>query len=168
MVRMRSISLRVLVGIAAVALAGCESATPTAPARVPTAPSLSAVSDNERLPFAFNVRGCTERVRVTGTFHVLVLFNVAESGNETDHFHINASGTGTGLTSGATYRFNDPINLMQQFRDNERHIESQVETLTLIGQGGVPNMKVRGRFQITVNANGETTVEFDETETICQ
>ena len=80
MVRMRSISLRVLVGIAAVALAGCESATPTAPARVPKAPSLSAVSDNERLPFAFNVRGCTERVRGTGTFPVLVLFHVAMGG----------------------------------------------------------------------------------------
>jgi hypothetical protein len=157
-----------LVGIAMVALAGCESATSTAPARVPTAPNLSAVSDNERLPFAFNVRGCGERVRVTGTFHVLLLFNVAASGNETDHFHINASGTGTGLISGESFQFNDPINLMQQFRDNVRHIESQIETLTLIGQGDAPNMKVRGRFQITVNANGDTTVEFDETETICQ
>jgi hypothetical protein len=168
MLPIRSTSRQLLVGIAVVAFAGCESTTPTAPARVPTAPSFSAVSDNEQLPFAFNVRGCTERVRVTGTFHVLVLFNVAESGNETDHFHINASGTGSGLTSGATYRFNDPIDLMQQFRDNVRHIESQVEALTLIGQGDVPNMKVRGRFQITVNANGETAVEFDETETICQ
>lgn len=168
MLRMRSVAPRVLVGIALVALAGCESATSTAPARVPTAPNLSAVSDNERLPFAFNVRGCAERVHVTGTFHVLVLFNVAESGNETDHFHINASGTGTSLITGASYQFNDPINLMQQFRDNVRHIESQVETLTLIGEGSVPNIKVRGRFQITVNANGDTTVEFDETETICQ
>jgi len=134
---------------------------------VPKAPAFE-VTDNERLPFAFNVRGCTERVRVTGTFHVLTIFNLAPGGSETDHFHINASGTGTGLTTGLEYHFNDPINLMQQWRDNVRKIESQVETLTLIGSGAAQNMKVRGRFQIVVNANGESTVEFDESETICQ
>jgi hypothetical protein len=134
---------------------------------VPKAPAFE-VTDNARLPFAFNVRGCTERVRVTGTFHYLGIFNVSASENETDHFHINASGTGTGLTTGNEYHFSDPINLMQQWRDNVRKIESQVETLTLIGSGAAQNMKVRGRFQIVVNANGETTVEFDESETICQ
>jgi hypothetical protein len=157
-----------MAGSVVVALLGCESRTPTAPTRTPTAPQFSAVTDNERLPFAFNVRGCTERVRVTGTFHFVGIFNVSASGNETDHFHINAHGTGTGLTTGASYHFDDPINLMQQFRDGERRIESQIETLTLIGDGDVQNTKVRGRFMITVNANGETTVEFDETETICQ
>jgi hypothetical protein len=155
-----------LVGAAMAALAGCES-SPTAPARTVAKPSL-AVTDNERLPFSFNVRGCGERVRVTGTFHILSTFTLTENGNETDRLHINASGTGTGLTTGASYKFSDPINLMAQFRDGVRHVESQTETLTLIGQGSVPNTKVVGRFQFVANANGETTVEIDQTDTICQ
>ena len=156
-----------MLSVVAVVLASCENAAPTAPARVPKA-NLSAVTDNEQLPFSFNVRGCTERVHVTGTFHVVTIFNLSPSGSETDHFHINASGMGTGLTSGTEYRFNDAINLMQQWRDNTRTLESDVETLKLNGVGSAQNMILRGRFHITVNANGETTAEFDQTETVCQ
>jgi hypothetical protein len=166
MIRVSPRSLSIFAAYVTAALVGCESA-PTAPARVPTAP-LFAVTDNEQLPFSFNVRGCTERVHVAGTFHVLGTFTLSASGNETDRFHINASGTGTGLTTGASYHFNDPINLTAHFRDNVRYGESQIETLTLIGDGDAPNTKIQGRFRFTMNANGDTTVEFDETETICQ
>ena len=157
----------VLLGAAIAALVGCES-SPTAPARTVAKPSF-AVTDNIRdLPFAFNVNGCTERVRVTGEAHILGTFTLSPSENETDRFHVNASGTGTGLASGASYRFNDPINLTAHFRDDVRQVESQGQTLTLIGVGGVPNTKIVGRFQLVVNANGETTVEIDQTDTICQ
>jgi hypothetical protein len=167
MLRLISSSRSALVGAAMAALVGCES-SPTAPARATARPSF-AVTDNVRdLPFAFNVRGCNERVRVTGTFHLLASFTLSPSGNETDRFHINATGTGIGLTSGASYRFNDPINLTAHFRDGVRQVESQVETLTLIGEGSVPNTKIRARFQFAMNANGDTTVEIDQTETICQ
>lgn len=167
MLRFRPTFRRLLAGVAPIALAACESAAPKSPARVLKAPAFE-VTDNEWLPFAFNVRGCTERVRVSGTFHVLGIFNLSAIENETDHFHVNVSATGTGLTTGWQYHFNDSVNLMQQFRDGVRHIESQIETLKLIGDGGIPDTKVRGRFQFVVNANGETTVDFDETETICQ
>lgn len=57
--------------------------------------------------------------------------------------------------------------LTANFRDGVRQVESHIETLTLIGEGSVPNTKIVGRFQFVANANGETTVEIDQTDTIC-
>jgi hypothetical protein len=41
------------------------------------------------------------------------------------------------------------------------------ETTTLIGQGCAPNLKFIGRFQVTMNANGDATVIIDRAEIIC-
>jgi len=157
----------VLVGVVTVAIAGCERA-PTAPVRVPTAPQFAAAFDNEWFPFTFRVFACTERVRVTGTAHFVSGFKVSASENEVDIFHVNAKGTGTGLTSGAEYRFNDVLNLMQQWRDGVRYVESGEETLRLTSDDASLNTKIRGHYKFTQNDNGEIVVEFDQTEMICE
>jgi hypothetical protein len=165
---MLSMSRAVLVGIAAVAFVGCDHA-PTGPARsLENQGARMAVEVNEtQLPFAFNVQGCGEIVHVEGEFHVVIGATGSKSGNATLRFHINAKGTATGLTSGATYQWNDAINETDGFRDGLLTHVNFSETTTLIGQGGAPNLKFIGRFHVTMNANGDATVIIDRAEIIC-
>ena len=168
MSRILTMSRGVLAGIATLALFGCDRA-PTAPARTPESqrPRL-AVSVNETdLPFAFNVGGCSEVVHVEGTFHVVIASTAAASGNATDRFHINAKGTGTGLSSGATYQWNDPINQTVLSRDGQLTVISATQTTTMIGQGDAANLRFRLRFHVTVTANGDVAVIIDEADVIC-
>ena len=166
MSRILSISRSVLVVAAMITVSACESA-PTAPTAIPRSPRLAVSTNESDRPFAFNVTGCTEVVRVTGTFHVLFASTVSASGETMDRIHINANGTGIGRTTGAEYGFNDEINLTQHTASGSLRTDSQIETLKLIGRGAVPDQIVRARFRVTVNANGETTVEIDEFETVC-
>jgi len=168
MSRMLSMSRAVLVGIAAVAFVGCDRA-PTAPSgRLETQDArLAVVVNDTQQPFAFNVAGCGEVVHVEGDFHVVIASTESKAGNAVLRFHINAKGTGTGLTSGATYQWNDAINETDKARDGSLSGVNFSQTTTMIGQGGAPDLKVISRFHVTLNANGEPTVIIDRFEVIC-
>ena len=168
MSRILTMSRGVLAGIATLAVFGCDRA-PTAPARTPESQSPRlAVSVNETdLPFAFDVGGCGEVVHVEGTFHVVIASTASQGGGTTDRFHINAKGTGTGLTSGATYQWNDAINQTVLSREGALKVGSATQTTTMIGQGAAPDLKFVGRFHVTVNANGDVTVVIDRADVIC-
>ena len=151
---------------AVVALMACErSATAPTEATAPP-PNLSVVTNQER-PFAFNVPGCSERVHVSGTFHVVLTSTVSESGETTDRFHINADGAGLGLTSGAAYSIHEVINATDHASDGMPRVSSGNDTEVLHGEGGAPDLFFRQHYQFTVNANGEVTVDFNNIESIC-
>src|SRR6185369_15474942 len=127
---------------------------------------LSVVTNQER-PFAFNVPGCSERVHVIGTFHVVLTSTVSESGETTDRFHINADGAGLGLTSGAAYSIHEVINATDHGRDGTPRVSSGNDTEVIHGEGGVQDLFFRQHYQFAVNANGEVTVDFNDIESIC-
>jgi hypothetical protein len=160
-------SRRVLTGTV-LALMGCERSA-TAPTQVSAPSRLTfAVGTNQTdRPFAFNVNGCSERVHVSGTFHVLLTSTVSESGETTDRFHINADGAGLGLTSGAAYSFHEVINATDRGRDGSPRVSSGNDTEVLHGEGGASDLFFRQHYQFTVNANGEVTVDFNDIESIC-
>ena len=166
MSRTPSISRSVLAVLATVALAACERSA-TAPSPAPDAPQL-AVSFNETdLPFSFDVPGCTEVVHVTGKLHVVLATTIGPNGRAMDRFHTNSSGTGVGLTTGATYRWSDPINGVETTQPDSPRVASHTQTTTLVGQGGVPNLKFRARFLMMRNDAGQVTVLVQEFEILC-
>jgi hypothetical protein len=160
-------SRRLLTGTV-VALMACERSS-TAPTEVGAAPrpKFSVVTNQTDRPFAFNLNGCSERVHVSGTFHVLLTSTVSESGETTDRFHINADGTGLGLTSGAAYSVHEVINATDHGRDGTPRVSSGNDTEVLHGEGDVPDLFFRQHYQFTVNANGEVTVDFNNIESTC-
>ena len=158
---------RPLLTVTVVALMACErsSTAPTDGAAAPR-PKFSVVSNEDR-PFAFNINGCTERVHVSGTFQLLVISTVSESGETLDRFHINADGTGVGLTSGAAYSVHEVINATDHGRDGTPRVSSGNDTEVLHGEGGTPDLFFRQHYQFTVNANGEVTVDFNAIDSTC-
>ena len=91
----------------------CSDATSPAPRSAAShAPSVAAavsiVSDNEQIPWTQTVaaNSCTgEDVQVNGTLHLRTQTVTMATGEIRDIFHTNFSdATGTGLTTGTTYR----------------------------------------------------------------
>jgi hypothetical protein len=150
-------------------LVACDGSRSTAPRVTPSAPSLAVVDNESDLPFAFDVATCDEVVHISGVFHVVTTETVSPTGNTATRFHINAKGVGIGATSGATYQWNDAINQTFNIRDGgESGVIAAPQTTELIGQGGVSDIHFLARFHITVNANGELTVEIDQFDAICK
>ena len=167
MPRTPSISRGVLTALATVALGACERSA-TGPSSTVDGPRL-AVSFNETdLPFSFDVAGCGEDVHVTGTVHVVLASSITPNGGSMDRFHANSSGTGVGLTTGATYRWSDPVNSVQTTQPGSPRTATQTQTTTLVGQGGVPNLKVKSRFLLIRNDAGQVTVLIQQFEIICK
>ena len=155
-------------GLTAIALVGCEVSAPTAPAKVATVPQL-AVLDNFSDPFAFDVIDCGVTVAVSGTFHQIDAFTSANSGRASARLHINAKGTGVAQGTGATYQWNDAINLAQQGTIAEGPLtETFTQRTRLIGQGGATDIHFDVVAHVTTNANGDITVQFDNAETACK
>jgi hypothetical protein len=166
--RIVSMSQRVLAGALMVALAACERSV-TGPPEISSAsqPRFAVVTNQTDRPFAFNVPGCGESVRVTGTFHFLLISTISPSGETLDRYHINADGTGVGRTSGASYTIHEVINATDHGRDGELRVSTGIDTEVLHGEGDVPDLFFRQHDQFTVNANGDVTVDFNNIESIC-
>lgn len=167
MLRTLSVSRSPLVGLAVATLIACDKA-PTAPVRMPDGPNAAVIANDVHLPFAFAVAACEETVNVSGTFHGVIASTVTPNGKTTDRFHINAKGIGIGATSDARYQWNDAINetVITAAGGGVRAVNVS-QTTRLVGQGGVSDLLLRGRFHFTVNANGEVTAEVDVFEVIC-
>jgi hypothetical protein len=158
--------LGLLASLAAASMAGTACETALAPLEVP---ALSfAVVENSRNEFVFFVSPCNgEAIDGSGIFHLKVSSTVTPSGRVNGTFHINAKGTGVGLTTGAKYEWNDVIQESFGFDADEAPIHDTVtRRFRLIGQGGVPDRRFDVIFHITINANGKvTSFKFDVSDT---
>ena len=106
---------------------------------------------------------CTgEDVELSGEIHLVS--QLQSDGSEVGHFNYQGV-SGVGLTSGTTYRAStvDNFRLAAPFPSDI----TSVRTLHLISPGPEDNLLVRFLFHITVNANGETTVEIEDVDIEC-
>lgn len=78
----------------------------------------------------------------------------------------NAHAFGSG-TDGSTYQFADVSRSVIRMSGSGTLVEDLVLNHHVIGRGGAPDFRLRSRFHLTVNANGEVTVIFDESESSC-
>lgn len=147
--------------LAALLATACEQ-TPTTSPQAPTAgPSLAVVFNEPHLPFAFVQGTCEEDVAISGRAHILVAETFSAHEDTTTMFHVDAKGTGEGLTTGATYQWMDAFNFFAHQVDHSVAVVDTAETMTLVGRGGAADLHLRWRFHLTTNATGDLTVLID-------
>jgi hypothetical protein len=127
---------------------------------------------NQTIPIAAFVGSpCTsESIDISGDMHVVVHTTVSDSGGFHFSAHLNYQGvSGTGRTSGTTYRATDAgqttFNGSGDF-GSANEVTNEF-TFQLISAGSDDNFRVKGLFHTTVNANGETTSEVMRLEGDC-
>lgn len=150
--------------LAALLLAACESGTaPETPAnggdRTPLAPEFAARPNPSFQPFAFPVDNCVETVDLSGTFHEVVQFFVGPGGKQHFRFHINAKGTGVGQLTGARYQWNDRLFDITNIAPAGAVSFILNDYARLIGQGQAVNSRFAVQIKVTINANGQVTVD---------
>ena len=112
---------------------------------------------------------CTgEDVELSGTVHINGRFVTDSVGG----FHMkwlwNWHLVGVGLDSGTEYIANATENRQFNEKGHFPFEETEIITFTFVSKGEEPNLILKGRFHITVNANGELTAYFDEWESVCK
>lgn len=163
------------------ALAACDD-----PARLPlespadVGPSFRTVTDHFPLDESFSFvtpNPCNgEDVEVSG--HVKGQVNLASEAEDFEQgqivhieFHLLASGTGTGLASGARYLYRDVIN--QGFNSpnvSAPHASTDFEqTFRMISQGGEPNFRLTVGFHaVYLPPDAAFTVRVDRVREECR
>jgi hypothetical protein len=81
--------------------------------------------------------------------------------------HVNAQASGTGGTTGANHSGHGVLNANLNANSGGAAEGTLVLNLGLIGQGKVPNFKLKVTLHATVNANGDLTATVINIEPNC-
>jgi hypothetical protein len=179
MIAERNERLSVFALLTFAALGACSDAPrydPTAPLAPPLASASSlratTTTTNEFItPFAFDSEGCVEIVRFSGTLHAVTHTTITSTGSIHSFVQFGPVGgvIGVGLTSGAQYMEPGMLHDTYNLSGTEWPLtETLVNNFQIIGAGQLPNSNFHETFHITINANGETTVVFDNVRAECQ
>lgn len=76
--------------------------------------------------------------------------------------------TGTGVTSGATYRATGALSVRFEMPETPPLRFSYLDHLNVVGPAEAGNVMVFYQTHVTVNANGEVTAFFDDFRLRCQ
>jgi len=135
-----------------------------------SASNLSAASPNHtRDTFVENFdiivpadEGCSgEDVHVFGTLDITVQTTTDAKGKLHVVFHLTPHLEGEGLTTGLPYNPVGPSNTVDMIDANGPRISKGINIINLISPGGAGNLVLREHINLTVNANGTVTVDFD-------
>jgi hypothetical protein len=113
--------------------------------------------------------GAGEVVDLTGPLHSLISSTV-NGNNVSGYFHFQPQGiSGTGETTGDKYQATGVT--QQSFKTSLQNGQANltfVNNFRIIGQGPGNNYLVHETMHITINANGTTTVSFDNLTIDCK
>jgi hypothetical protein len=167
--------------LAAGLLAGCTE-TPTAPVRVRGAldqagPLFSAATSSTANVFDFFFTetdfvacangGVGEDVLLAGNLHFLSHTTITGAGQGFTNLHFQPQGlTGTGLTTGLTYRATGESDLRFDFATDV--LVNFSNNFRLIAPGPGNNFLIHENVHITVNANGDVTASHDHLTFDCK
>ena len=139
-----------------------------------TAPVQAGVEFHEVQDFNANFfvpcanEGAGEFVFVNGNVHFLVTSTI-NGNNLSGVFHGDYRGVGVGASTGDVYRFiATEGNRFKGSLDNDQFNQTTLIVLNLIGQGRGSNFRVHTQTQITINANGEVSVQFNIDRADCR
>lgn len=158
--------------LAVVLLVACESGFAPGESspelgEIASVPASVAVPNPSFQPFAFSVDNCVETVDLTGTFHQVFRAFVGPGGKEHFRFHINAKGTGVGQLTGIRYQWNDRLFDITNIAPSGTLSFTLNDHARLVGQGRAPNMRIGVQAKLTVNAQGEVTVDRTTARATC-
>jgi hypothetical protein len=131
-------------------------------------PAAAEVTSNVRVDISGSIANpCNgEIVNFAGTAHYVFRTTVDANGGLHVGVNANAQVKGTGATTGAKYVANEQLH--QQINLAGAGTTTLVHNLALKGQGQVPNFVLMERVHVTVNANGEVTVDRTESSSECR
>jgi hypothetical protein len=146
-----------------VAILACSDETPTDPNSV-TPDDLgfnAAVTSNEHnVPFTWITHYCGETQRWEGTDHWITQYTETPSGNILVAHRSNYKGTVVSEPSGNVYKLRGHFEVRRTFDvDGYPYTLVHPRTGIMIGQGSAPNLVYHFVRKITINANGDETVE---------
>jgi hypothetical protein len=117
--------------------------------------------------FDFTIPSCSgELVHVYGPIDIDTQTTINANGTTVD-MHFTPHLTGVGLVSGLVYTAVGPAHIIYHL-GNGASTTGFVNVTQLIGPGSVPNLHLVEVGHVTVNANGMTTVSFDDLKGGCQ
>ncbi len=138
-------------------------------------PALADVLVNETIPFDLIVLvpcangGTGEVVDFTGDLHILRVSALSFTGHITMKTHSQPQGvSGVGLTTGDVYRGTGVTQEIETAPDGYPYEETFLNNFRVIGPGPGNNFLVHEIVHLTVNANAETTVDFDNASVDCK
>jgi hypothetical protein len=117
------------------------------------------------------VNPCTgETVHITGTLHWLGHITLDDTGRWHTRFQENHQNVvGVGLDSGAEYRIPEAESTVVIWRFLDPQVTTtDVVVVPFIAKGTDENALLQELVHVTVNANGELTVDVDDVRLICQ
>jgi hypothetical protein len=168
--------MRKLLSLVAVGAIACQGVPTDAPLVEEPQPLLSATTTttNVTTPVAIGafipcaLGGAGEIALVTGNLHSLIHVTTSDAGNTVVKTHFQPMGlAGTGQTSGLKYQATGVTQDVLTVNGDPPWNFTFVNNFRFIGQGPGNNFHAHTTAHITVNANGEVTVDFSLDRTSC-
>jgi hypothetical protein len=126
---------------------------------------------NETVPFTSTLfNPCNgDTVTFSGNMHVTNTMTTDADGGTHLRTHINYQDvTGTGVPSGITYKVRTVTNEVSNDNDGPQYEATVISTVKLIAHGPALDFYLRTVMHVTVNANGQTTSNVQETSIECR
>ena len=137
---------------------------------VPGRAQATTVTTSETVPFTSSILNpCNgDTVAFSGDVHLVNHVTTDASGGthvETQSNFSNVSGTGQ--PSNATYRVTTTRQTSVNDSSTPQSELTVVQVINVVGQGSTPKFRLFVTYHITVNANGQTTSEVSNVESVC-
>jgi hypothetical protein len=113
--------------------------------------------------------GCSgEDVHVFGTLDLIIQTTSDSRGGLHVVFHLTPHLTGVGLSTGLEYNAVGPTQTVDFVDGTGPRVSALINVIQLVSPGSSDNLVVTETLHVTVNANGTTTVEFDNVNASCR
>lgn len=129
---------------------------------------------NVRVPFAVTVPvpcvngGAGENVQIAGTIHFLVTATTDSSGGDHSAVHSRTTGTGTGLTSGDTYRLMWGSSGKMNMQAALSYELTVLQWYRVVGKGAAGNFEAHITTHLTVGADGTFKADVSNVKVTCK
>lgn len=109
-----------------------------------------------------------EDVHIFGPLEGIAQATIDANGGIHSTLHFTPHVTATGLTSGDTYRAVGPAQVVMNTSGPNETVFALVDIIRVTSPGSADNLTLTHTVHITVNAIGETTVEFENLTAACR
>ena len=120
---------------------------------------------DETIPAAATCSG--EDVRIFGVLDLTVQNTTDSKGGVHSVFHVTPHLTAIGVTSGSIYHTAGPLQSVTNSNGTGNEFQL-INVIVLISPGSTNNLVLHETIHVTVNANGDTTVDFDNFRADCR
>jgi len=109
-----------------------------------------------------------EDVHIYGPLDGLAQTTIDDRGGIHSTLHFTPHVTAIGLISGDTYRAVGPAQIVMNISGPNQTVFALVDIIRVTSPGSAGNLTLTHTVHITINASGETTVEFDNLTAACR